>query len=210
MSRNPDPITPTPSSVEIAEPRETRPAPSGTRRTSEAPIAEPWRDVLLRLSTALPIDVASEDLGRIFLDGVSLLFPGSALGICIVQAGRAEPVVVHRRQIERQPRQLRRTAHHVAAGDFDRRSGLRHPAAGAQRSEIPAGGRHIERGGLQRHIRWIDIALRLGSDRAPRWQHCPAMEVEHRPPFLVQRPYVQHGNAARRPVRFRWLSRHLH
>ena len=96
MSRNPDPITPPPASVETAEPRETRPAPSGTRRTSEAPIAEPWRDVLLRLSTALPIDVSSEDLGRLFLDGVTLLFPGAALGICIVQAGRAQPVVVHR------------------------------------------------------------------------------------------------------------------
>jgi two-component system NtrC family sensor kinase len=96
MSRNPDAMTPSPTSVELAEPRETRPAPSGTRRTSEAPIAEPWRDVLLRLSTTLPIDVSPEDLGRIFLDGVSILFPASALGICIVQAGRAEPVVVHR------------------------------------------------------------------------------------------------------------------
>jgi two-component system, NtrC family, sensor kinase len=96
MSRNPDTITPTPASVERPEGRDTRPAPSGTRRASEAPIAEPWRDVLLRLSTTLPIDVSSEDLGRIFLDGVGMLFPSSALGICIVQAGRAEPVVVFR------------------------------------------------------------------------------------------------------------------
>ncbi len=96
MSRNPDPLTPTPASAELGEPRETRPAPSGPRRSSEAPIAEPWRDVLLRLSTALPIDVSSEDLGRLFLDGVAMLFPGSAVGICIVQAGRAEPVMVHR------------------------------------------------------------------------------------------------------------------
>lgn len=96
MTRNPDGVTPTQASVDAPEGRETRPAPSGTRRASEAPIAEPWRDVLLRLSTTLPIDISSEDLGRIFLDGVALLFPGCALGICIVQAGRAEPAVVYR------------------------------------------------------------------------------------------------------------------
>jgi len=97
MSRNPDGVTPTPASLDLPEPsRETRPAPSGTRRSSEAPIAEPWRDVLLRLSTTLPIDIAPEDLGRVFLDGAALLFPSAALGICIVQAGRAEPAVVYR------------------------------------------------------------------------------------------------------------------
>ncbi|RYZ05003.1 MAG: GHKL domain-containing protein [Myxococcales bacterium] len=96
MSQNPDSFTPVPGSVEGLDPRETRPAPSGTRRTSEAPIAEPWRDVLLRLSNSLPIDVSFEDLGRIFLDGVSLLFPGASLGICLVQAGRPEPVVLYR------------------------------------------------------------------------------------------------------------------
>lgn len=94
MSRNPDAMTPPPAPTSLES--ETRPAPSGTRRASEAPIAEPWRDVLLRLSTTLPIDVSSEDLGRLFLDGVSLLFPGSAIGICIVQPGRPEPVIVHR------------------------------------------------------------------------------------------------------------------
>jgi two-component system, NtrC family, sensor kinase len=114
MSRNPDAIPPAPAplGVEGPDPRDTRPAPSGTRRSSEAPIAEPWRDVLLRLSTTLPIDVSCEDLGRIFLDGISMLFPSSALGICMVQAGRAEPVVVyrlppgHRRGPERDPSRL--------------------------------------------------------------------------------------------------------
>jgi signal transduction histidine kinase len=96
MTRNPDAVTPAPASVDLPEGRDTRPAPSGTRRSSEAPIAEPWRDVLLRLSTTLPIDIACEDLGRMFLDGVALLFPGAALGICMVQAGRAEPVVLYR------------------------------------------------------------------------------------------------------------------
>src|SRR5882724_7354855 len=96
MTRNPDAVTPIPSSVDLPDPRDTRPAPSGTRRTSEAPIAEPWRDSLLRLSTTLPIDIAPEDLGRMFLEGVALLFPSAALGICIVQAGRAEPVVLYR------------------------------------------------------------------------------------------------------------------
>ena len=81
MSQRSDPFTPSPSSVELPDERDTRPAQSGTRRSSEAPIAEPWRDVLLRLANSLPIDVACEDLGRIFLDGVALLFPGAALGI---------------------------------------------------------------------------------------------------------------------------------
>ncbi len=97
MSKRPDSVTPAAASSDQPDaPRETRPAPSGTRRTSEAPIAEPWRDVLLRLSSSLPIDIACEDLGRMFLDGVALLFPGAALGICLVQAGRAEPVVLYR------------------------------------------------------------------------------------------------------------------
>jgi two-component system, NtrC family, sensor kinase len=96
MTRNPDGITPPPAGVDLPDARDTKPAPSGTRRTSEAPIAEPWRDVLLRLSTTLPIDISPEDLGRIFLDSVSLLFPSCALGICVVQAGRAEPAVVYR------------------------------------------------------------------------------------------------------------------
>ncbi|HXK16860.1 MAG TPA: ATP-binding protein [Polyangiaceae bacterium] len=98
MTRNPDAITPTPATVELPDGRDTRPAPSGTRRTSEAPIAEPWRESLLRLSTTLPIDIAPGDLGRMFLDGVALLFPNAALGICIVHAGRAEPVVLYRLQ----------------------------------------------------------------------------------------------------------------
>jgi signal transduction histidine kinase len=96
MSRNPESVTPPAGGVDLPDPRDTKPAPSGTRRTSEAPIAEPWRDVLLRLSTSLPIDVSSEDLGRMFLDSVSMLFPSCALGICIVQAGRAQPAVVYR------------------------------------------------------------------------------------------------------------------
>lgn len=97
MTRNPDAITPAPASAELLGDlsRDTRPAPSGTRRASDAPIAEPWRDVLLRLSTTLPIDIAPEELGRLFLDGIGMLFPSTALGVCIVQSG-ANPVVIHR------------------------------------------------------------------------------------------------------------------
>ena len=99
MTRNPDPVTPSPpGSVELPDARDTRPAPSGTRRTSEAPIAEPWRDALLRISTSLPIDIAPEDLGRMFLERVALLFPSASLGICIAQPGHAEPVVLYRMQ----------------------------------------------------------------------------------------------------------------
>jgi len=113
MSRNPDSITPAPPNAEALDSgRDGRPAPSGPRRSSEAPIAEPWRDVLLRLSNSLPIDVACEDLGRMFLDGVALLFPSSALGICVVDAARAEPVILYRlppgvrRSHERDPTRL--------------------------------------------------------------------------------------------------------
>jgi len=129
MSRNPDPVTPPPGSVDLPDGRETRPAPSGTRRASEAPIAEPWRDVLLRLSTTLPIDIAPEDLGRMFLDGVALLFPGAALGICTVQAGRAEPVVLYRlargmrRGPERDPTRLFPTYAEERIYDLDDGSG---------------------------------------------------------------------------------------
>jgi signal transduction histidine kinase len=113
MTRNPDALTPTPGAEVSGElPRETRPAPSGTRRTSDAPIAEPWRDVLLRLSNTLPIDVTTEELGRLFLDGIAPLFPSYALGVCLVAPERSEPVVVYRlppgmpRRPERDPSRL--------------------------------------------------------------------------------------------------------
>ncbi len=76
--------------------RGTGPAPSGTRRSGEPPASEPWRDVLLRLSTTLPIDTSCEELGRLFLDGVAMLFPSAALAIRIAQPGGGPPTIVCR------------------------------------------------------------------------------------------------------------------
>ncbi|MEO8902426.1 MAG: ATP-binding protein [Polyangiaceae bacterium] len=84
---------------EVARPTENRssePAQSGRRRSSESPLAQSWRDVLLQLSTSLPIDVELEQLTRDFTDGLASVLPNAAIGVCIVNTDGSGPVVVSR------------------------------------------------------------------------------------------------------------------
>jgi two-component system, NtrC family, sensor kinase len=70
--------------------------PSGPRLVSDSPVAEPWRDALLRLSVELPIDAGLEDIARAFLDRLTLILPGLALGACVVRPTSAAPLVLVR------------------------------------------------------------------------------------------------------------------
>ena len=93
MSRDPEELSVTLGSSEA---RLSEPAPSGLRRSSESPLAQSWRDVLLRLSLSLPIDVELDQLTREFMDGLSTILPSAAFGVCIVSSNGAAPVVSSR------------------------------------------------------------------------------------------------------------------
>jgi two-component system NtrC family sensor kinase len=78
------------------EARVSEAAQSGRRRSSESPLAQSWRDVLLRLSLSLAIDVELEQLTRDFADGLSTILPNAAIGACVVSSDGAGPVVLSR------------------------------------------------------------------------------------------------------------------
>lgn len=84
------------SSPGRVEARDARPAPSGLRRTSEVPVAEPWRDALLRLSLELPIDMGLQEMTRLFLDRLQPVLPTVALGVCVVDLSDSEPILMVR------------------------------------------------------------------------------------------------------------------
>ncbi len=71
-------------------------AQPGRRRSSDSPLAQSWRDVLLRLSLNLAIDVELEQLTRDFADGLASLLPNAAVGACVVSSNGSGPVVVWR------------------------------------------------------------------------------------------------------------------
>jgi two-component system, NtrC family, sensor kinase len=116
MSRDPEGRANTPSSpagpVEPSEVRHSEPPLAGRRRSSESPLAQSWRDVLLRLSLSLPIDVELDQLMREFMDGLSTLLPSAAIGACVVSSDGAAPIVLSRLpvgmavNIERDPTRL--------------------------------------------------------------------------------------------------------
>jgi len=96
-------VPPGPTDLRLSESR---------RRSSESPLAQSWRDVLLRLSLTLPIDVELEQLVREFMDGLVALLPNAAFGACVVNGNGMAPVVVSRLPagmalgIERDPTRL--------------------------------------------------------------------------------------------------------
>jgi signal transduction histidine kinase len=93
MSRKPAELTPSPP---LPEARKSEPAQSGRRRSSDSPLAQSWRDVLLQLSTDLPIDVDLDQLTREFMDELSTLLPSAAFGACVVSSDGSAPVVISR------------------------------------------------------------------------------------------------------------------
>ncbi len=89
----PDELTPTPGPSEV---RASEPVQSSRRRTSETPVADSWRDVLLRLSLNLPIDADLEQVARDFVEGLQSILPTAAIGACVVSHNGATPIVVSR------------------------------------------------------------------------------------------------------------------
>lgn len=123
MSSDPEELRNAPNSVSPAsaaasgptsssELRISESAHTGRRRSSESPLAQSWRDVLLRLSLSLPIDAELDQLLREFMDGLAALLPTAAFGACVVSSSGTAPVVLSRlpvgiaRSIERDPTRL--------------------------------------------------------------------------------------------------------
>jgi len=100
MSSEPDELTPPPPAPEA---RGSEPAQSGRRRSSESPLAQSWRDVLLRLSSSLPIDADLDQLTREFMDALSTLLPSAAFGACVVSNNGSAPIVVSRLPVGTSP-----------------------------------------------------------------------------------------------------------
>jgi two-component system NtrC family sensor kinase len=95
MTSDPEELSPTPPPGQ-SEVRASEPVQSGRRRSSETPLADSWRDVLLRLSLSLPIDVELEQVTREFVDGLQTILPSAAIGACVVSNNGAGPVVLSR------------------------------------------------------------------------------------------------------------------
>ncbi|HEY4158953.1 MAG TPA: ATP-binding protein [Polyangiaceae bacterium] len=94
MSSDPQELTPSPGPAEV---RPSEPAQSGgRRRSSEAPLVEPWREVLLRLAVTLPIDDELSQIAQQFIDGLATILPLAAVGACIVTGPQATPLVISR------------------------------------------------------------------------------------------------------------------
>jgi two-component system, NtrC family, sensor kinase len=84
--------TPLPPSAADSDSREIMGA-SGTRRGSERPIADPWRDVLLALALDLPVEVGPAEVVERFLDGAAALLPHLALGACVITDPGERPLI---------------------------------------------------------------------------------------------------------------------
>jgi two-component system, NtrC family, sensor kinase len=130
MSNDGEELCSAPTSSPSVEPGppETRLSESvhpGRRRSSESPLAQSWRDVLLRLSFSLPIDVELEQLLREFMDALAALLPSAAFGACLVSSTGAAPVVLSRLpagvalDIERDPTRLFPGFHDERIFDLD-------------------------------------------------------------------------------------------
>jgi two-component system, NtrC family, sensor kinase len=76
-----------------SETREITSPPPAARRSSERPIADPWRDMLLSLSLDLPLEAGPLEVADRFLDGLSPLLPHLALGACVVTEPGERPTV---------------------------------------------------------------------------------------------------------------------
>lgn len=73
--------------------RPSEPAQSGPRG-SESPLAQSWRDVLLQLSSSLPIDLELDQLVSQFSEGLATVLPSCAIGACVVSSNGSAPSVV--------------------------------------------------------------------------------------------------------------------
>jgi two-component system, NtrC family, sensor kinase len=92
-SRDAYEMTPSPGPALASEARELKASGPPTRRTSERPTNDPWRDILLALALELPVEVTPAELADRFLDGLAPLLPHLALGACLVTEPGERPAV---------------------------------------------------------------------------------------------------------------------
>lgn len=85
-------VTPLPPGGGDSDAREIAGAP-GSRRGSERPLADPWRDVLLALALDLPLETGPAEVVERFLDGLAALLPHLALGACIITDPGERPLI---------------------------------------------------------------------------------------------------------------------
>jgi signal transduction histidine kinase len=85
-------VTPLPPSGNDSDAREIASA-QGSRRGSERPLADPWRDVLLALALDLPLESGPGEVVERFLDGLAALLPQLALGACVITEPGERPLV---------------------------------------------------------------------------------------------------------------------
>jgi signal transduction histidine kinase len=82
------PVSPAPD----ADAREL-PSTPPPRRSSERPLADAWRDVLLALALDLPLEAGPAEVVERFLDGAAVLLPHLALGACVITEPGERPFV---------------------------------------------------------------------------------------------------------------------
>jgi len=85
-------MTPLPPVAADSDAREIAGAP-GSRRGSERPLADPWRDVLLALALDLPLEAGPAEVVERFLDGLAALLPHLALGACVITEPGERPLI---------------------------------------------------------------------------------------------------------------------
>jgi two-component system, NtrC family, sensor kinase len=83
---------PTPPPAPDSDAREISGTPA-SRRGSDRPIADPWRDVLLALALDLPVEAGPSEVVERFLDGLSALLPHLALGACVITDPGERPII---------------------------------------------------------------------------------------------------------------------
>lgn len=85
-------VTPLPPLGSDSDAREIAGTP-GSRRGSERPPADPWRDVLLALALDLPLEAGPGEVLERFLDGLAALLPHLALGACVIIDPGERPLI---------------------------------------------------------------------------------------------------------------------
>jgi len=172
-------VTPTPARPTVSEAREI----TGTRRTSERPLADPWRDVLLALALDLPLEGGPAVLAERFLDGMATLLPHLAIGTCVVTDVGERPTVSVRLPpgasdaMQRDPSRLFPTLHEERILTVDDASTTLHVGSSSDLSPLDLS--IMERAALV-------FARSLARSRTYRRAHASARSFERLQAHMIQ------------------------
>jgi two-component system NtrC family sensor kinase len=174
-------VTPTPAKAAVSETREIV-ATVPLRRTSERPIADPWRDVLLTLALELPLESSPIELSERFLDSVFRMLPHLALGASLVLEPGERPTVMvripvnHKGAMQRDPSRLFPLLHDERIFPLDEASTF-HVAASSDLSPLD----------LQIAERAATVLSRsLDRSRTYRRAHASARNLERLQAHMIQ------------------------